>query len=82
MMDILNSIPWWILFITGFVIGAIGMRLYLANESHGAIHVTHGEDSDKYLFEFNIPPENIPKMKKVVFRVVIVDDASQNLQSI
>lgn len=82
MMDILNTVPWWILFLVGLVIGSLAMQLYLSTKHDGSIYVTHGEETDKYLFEFNIPPEQIPKMKQVVFAVKIITEEPQNLQAI
>lgn len=54
--------------------------MIFANHTDGVIHVRQGEEKDSYLFEFNIPPEKIPTMKTVVFKVSIEEDHSQNIQ--
>ena len=78
MIDILTS--WWFIGLIGICIGFIIGRIAIDfNKSDGIIHVTQGDEKDQYLFEFNIPPEQIPKMKQVVFKVQI--EKSQNLQA-
>lgn len=69
----IESTPWYLIFAVGLIVGyLIGMLLSLDRKSHdGVIHVTQGEDRDKYLFEFNIPPEKIPRMKNVIFAVKV-----------
>lgn len=69
----------WVIGLICICIGLIfGLITVDWKHTDGVIHVTQGEDKDKYLFEFNIAPEQIPKMKQVIFRVSIED--SQNLQ--
>lgn len=76
----IDSIPNYIWALIGFVIG-FGLELFICSlRKDGIIHVTKTNDSDRYLFEFNVPPEKIPEMKHVVFSVVIEAD-KQNLQS-
>lgn len=78
MIDILSA---WPLFIVGLLIGFIA-GTFIHDRSHGVIHITHEEDHDNYLFEFNIPPEDVPKMKQVIFATKIEEKgSSQNLQS-
>lgn len=73
MTDILARIPpvAWVLI--GFIIGFLLECYICSKRKEGTIHVTKGVDEkpDTYLFEFNIPPEDIPKMHQVVFKVVI-----------
>ena len=78
MIDILPFWVWWLL---GFAAG-FGLELFLCSQKKdGVIHVTQGEESDKYLFEFNVPPEKIPEMNQIIFVVRIEEDSSQNLQT-
>lgn len=78
----IESAPWQLIFTVGLIVGClIGILLSHDKKSHdGIIHVTQGEESDKYLFEFNIPPEEIPRMKNVIFEVRVEDE--QNLQTL
>ena len=77
----INSIPFWIWWLLGFITG-FGLELFLCSQKKdGIIHVTQGEESDKYLFEFNVPPEQIPKRNQIIFAVKIEEDGSQNLQT-
>lgn len=74
LVDILNNgIPWWIWFVFGAALGALIDYRIWSGRKEGMIYVTPkpDEDRDIYLFEFNIPPEKIPSMRQVVFRVVI-----------
>ena len=80
MIDFLRSQPWWFFMIFGMSIGyVVGVLLYRA-AFDGVIHVTQNDDKDTYLFEFLIPPEKIPKIKNVMFRVKLEKDDSQKLQ--
>ena len=79
-----DILPWWLMLLIGFGLATVlWLSLYSKkfNKRDGTIYISHGEDKDNYLFEFNILPEAIPQMKQVVFKVVIKDDLSQNLQS-
>lgn len=77
----INSIPFYIWWIVGFMVG-FGLELFIrSSRKDGVIHVTQQEEGDKYLFEFNIPPEEIPTMSQVVFTVKLEKADSQNLQS-
>ena len=81
MLDILNSAPWWAICILGVLIGFLAGVFSLDKKQHdGIIHIIQGEDTDKYIFEFNIPPEDVPKMSQVVFKTKI--EESQELQSL
>jgi len=81
MFEVLNNMQWYMLFFIGFLVGTVaGFIFFRQNKHDGIIHVTRGEESDKYLFEFNIPPERIPQMKTVIFKVAIEDDSSQKVQ--
>ena len=54
------------------------LSLYIfSRKKDGVIHVTKSKDDkpDTYLFEFNVPPEDIPSMKQVVFQVRIEKDS-------
>lgn len=80
-INTLNSWPWYLIFLIGLAIGFLIGLFSLDRKSHdGVIHVTHGEEADKYLFEFNIPPEKIPQMKNVIFAVQI--EQEQKIQSL
>lgn len=75
MTDILCAAPWWAWLAVGLVIGFVLGALCLDRTHHdGVIHVTRAEDHDRYLFEFNIPPEKIPTMKSVIFQVRLSKD--------
>lgn len=68
----INSWPWWLWLLVGLIAGFIFGAYILDSKKHdGVIHITREEDSDKYLFEFNILPEQIPQMKNVIFKVEI-----------
>lgn len=69
----------WEFIIFGMLLIVVGI-LMLKSRSDGVIHVRKGEEKDTYLFEFNIPPEKIPTMRTVVFKVSIEEDHSQNIQ--
>lgn len=72
MTAIVELAPWWSWLIIGIIVGFIFGSIGSDRKKHdGVIHITHEEQSDKYLFEFNIPPEKIPQMKNVVFAVQI-----------
>ncbi len=80
----MTDLHWRIIFLllgvaVGFVIGVWSINW---QKSDGKIHVTLGDEekNDRYLFEFNIPPEKIPRMKNVVFKVQL-EQSSQKLQS-
>lgn len=77
-IDILTS--WWCIGLIGVAIGII-ISLIGLDFKHfdGIIHITEGEEADKYLFEFRIAPEQIPKMKQVIFTVKLEPNNSQNL---
>lgn len=78
LIDIFGS--WWFISLIGACIGlVIGLICVDFKQASGVIHVTQGEEKDQYLFEFNIPPEDIPKMKRIIFKVQI--EQSKNLQS-
>ena len=80
-INTLNSWPWYLIFLLGLTIGFLLGIFSFDRKSHdGVIHITQGEENDKYLFEFNIPPEKIPRMKNVIFAVKI--EQEQNLQSL
>ena len=83
MIDVLNSAPWWVMLVLGCVVGfLIGVFCLDFMKHDGVIHVFKEEDKDRYLFEFNIPPEDIPKMKIISFGVKLEkEDGSKNLQS-
>ena len=76
MIDILTSR--WVIGLIGICIGLIfGLITSDWKHSDGVIHVN--KEGSKYLFEFNIAPEQIPLMKQVIFTVKLEDD-EQNLQ--
>ena len=76
-----NNIPFYIWWITGFIVG-FGLEFFLYSiRKDGVIHITHEEDKDSYLFEFNIPPEEIPTMSYVVFKTRI-EPNKQKIQSL
>lgn len=81
-IDALNSCPWYLIFLIGLAIGFLIGLFSLDRKHHGVIHVTQEEDTDRYFFEFHIEPEEIPRMKTVVFKVKIERDSSQNLQTL
>lgn len=83
MIDI-STIPFWAWWFLGLAVGAGIVYFICSKRKDGVIHVTLGEEKDKYLFEFNIPPEEVPSMNQVVFVVKIERENpnSQNLQSI
>ena len=69
----------WVIGLICICIGLIfGLITVDWKHTDGVIHVKQGNEKDQYLFEFNIPPEQIPKMRQVVFKVQI--EQSQNLQ--
>ena len=69
---------WWMV---GFIVG-FGLELFICSRrKDGVIHITHEEDGDKYLFEFNIIPEKIPAMNQVVFKTSI-EKNEQKIQSL
>lgn len=70
MIDI-SAIPFWAWWFLGVAVGAWIIYVICSRRKDGVIHVTLGEEKDNYLFEFNIPPEEVPKMKQVVFVVKI-----------
>ena len=73
MSEAIGLIPNWFWLIIGFVLG-LAVHYYISvNKKDGSIYVTPGnrEKPDTYLFEFNVPPEDIPEMRKVIFNVVI-----------
>lgn len=81
-MDLLNTLQWWVILLLGLSLGLIFGSFIMDKIKHdGLIHITLGEGDDKdlYLFEFITPPEEIPKMKTVTFKVVI---DSQNIHSL
>lgn len=80
MIDILSHASTFIMIALSVLLGyVIGYRNRLSIK-HGIIHVSQDEDHDSYLFEFRIPPEQIPKMENVVFKVSLENARSQNLQ--
>lgn len=73
MMDALSIIPSWFWLIIGLFLG-LGIYYYISTtRKDGIIYVTPGDTDrpDTYLFEFNIPPEDIPEMRQVIFKVMI-----------
>lgn len=68
-------------FIGGLIFGVlIGLFCLDFGKHDGVIHVSCGraeDEPDKYLFEFNIPPEKIPGMKNVIFKVKLEDSQKQ-----
>lgn len=79
----IGNIPFYIWIMIGLVIG-FGLMLFIYSfKQDGVIHIFQEEDTDKYLFEFRVPPEEIPTMSHVIFTVKIApkDADSQNLQS-
>lgn len=70
----------WELIIFGAFLIIVGIMI-LKSRPDGVIHVRKSEEKDTYLFEFNIPPEKIPSMRAITFRVAIEEDHSQNIQS-
>ena len=73
MMNAINIIPSWFWLIIGLFLG-LGIYYYISTiKKDGTIYVTPGDAKrpDTYLFEFNIPPEDIPEMRQVVFKVTI-----------
>ena len=84
LVQTLNGIPWYWLFLVGFiaglVVGSITNRVYRV----GIIHVKPGIDKkpDTYLFEFNVAPEVIPTKKNVQFEILIEPADQQKLQSV
>lgn len=66
-----TAIPFWAWWFLGVAVGAWIIYVICSRRKDGVIHVTLGEEKDNYLFEFNIPPEEVPKMKQVVFVVKI-----------
>lgn len=80
-MIVFSYVPWWLWFLIGFIVGTIVGVKFLPKPRDGSIYVTERGESDNLLFEFNISPEKIPRMKDVNFKVQIVDDPSQKLQT-
>ena len=80
-MSFFEFVPWWIWFVIGFIVGVIIAVTFEQRPKDGVIHVTEKGDSENLLFEFNIPPEKIPQMKNVNFKVQIEEDPSKNLQA-
>lgn len=81
MFSALANDPWWAWLILGLLAGFIlGSLITDRHKRDGVIHVARSEEKDRYLFEFNIPPEDVPKMKQVVFEVRL-EDSSQEIQS-
>ena len=84
----IDSLPFWIWWLLGMIMGAGIVYIICSHRKDGVIHVLIGEEKDNYLFEFNIPPEEIPTMNQVVFAVKLKhrdrdyeESDSQNLQS-
>lgn len=76
-----SNVPFYIWWIVGFIAG-FGLELFLCSlRRDGVIHIFHEEDNDRYLFEFNIPPEEIPTMSQVVFITKIAKPENENLNS-
>jgi len=74
----------WELVIFGALLIVVGLLILKGRPDFrpkGVIHVRRSEEKDTYLFEFNIPPEQIPSMKAITFRVAVEEDHSQNIQS-
>lgn len=73
MIGVINSIPWWILFLIGAAVGLIvGWILFDRQRYGGVIHIYPEEDiTARYLFEFRIPPENVPKMNSIIFSISV-----------
>ena len=80
-MSFFEFVPWWIWFAIGFIIGIVIAVTLEQRPKDGVIHVTEKGDRENLLFEFNIPPEKIPQMKNVNFKVQIEENPSQNLQA-
>lgn len=80
----ITSWPWWLWLVIGLLVGFIFGTIIVDMKKHdGVIHITREENTDKYLFEFNIPPEKIPQMKNVIFAVKLEPlQRQQDLQSI
>lgn len=79
-MSVFAYIPWWLWFLLGLIAGVVIGIVFVSRPRDGSIYVTETGESDNLLFEFNIPPEKIPRMKDVNFKVQIVKDPSQKLQ--
>ena len=79
----INSVPFYIWWIIGFIAG-FGLECFICScRKDGVIHVTREQEGDKYLFEFNVPPEEIPAMSQVVFKTRIEPpQRQQDLQSL
>lgn len=75
----MTNLIWEIIIFVLFLITAF--ILISKGKPDGVIHVRKSEEKDTYLFEFNIPPEQIPLMRAVTFKVIIEEDHSQNIQS-
>ena len=75
----MTTLIWEIVIFVLFLV-VVGV-LISKGKPDGVIHVRTTEEKDTYLFEFNIPPEQIPKMSSVTFKVSIEEDHSQNIQS-
>lgn len=82
MIDI-SMIPFWAWWFLGLAIGGWAVYLLCTKRKDGVIHVMLDEEKDKYLFEFHIPPEEVPTMKQVIFAVKIEQKQdSQKIQSL
>ena len=79
MIDI-STIPFWVWWFLGLAVGGWIVYFICSKRKDGVIHVTRGDARDNYLFEFNIPPEEVPSMKQVVF-VVKIEPGEQKIQS-
>ena len=78
----IDNFPFYFWVILGFILG-FGIEFFIySNRRDGVIHIYKKDEEERYLFEFNIPPENIPKMKQVVFYTKEEDDDSQNLHAL
>lgn len=81
MIDIFKSCPWWLLILVGLCIGyGISFLLWYFRKD-GVIHIYHSSDGERYLFEYHVPPENVPDMHQVIFWPKVETEDPQNLHT-
>lgn len=84
LIQALNSLPLFYLFIFGFLVGiAAGFMINRAYRV-GIIHVTPGDEegADTYLFEFNVDPAEIRENRNVQFLISLESKDQQKIQSV
>ena len=79
MIDI-SAIPFWAWWFFGIAVGGWITYFICTHRKDGLIHVHlgKGEEKDTYLFEFNVPPEEIPSMSQIVFKVQLEEQKIQS----